>query len=103
MSVSDSHESQIGSYSVRLVRFIDDFFEDKRSLPFQFYFVNSLTSFDLLKNLSCMGHGRTGTIEENGLDKNLSSTLGKGHQEEGKSDYRVYKQHKRQCSAGKLD
>ena len=52
-----------------LERFIDDFPEDERSLPYQLFFDFLFTSFDLLQNLSHMGFVGTSTIQESRVGK----------------------------------
>ena len=42
------YENKIGSCSALLEMFVDELSEDKRSLPYQFYFDKLFTSFDLL-------------------------------------------------------
>ena len=71
---NNEYEIEIGSCSAPLARFNDDFPEDKRSRPYQFYFMILFTSFDLLNHLSSMGYGGTGKIRTNHLGITCPST-----------------------------
>ena len=81
--------ARASAFDSTLARFIDDLPEDKKSLPYQFYFDNLFTTFDLLNHLSSNGYGGRGTIRENRLGKTfpLPSVKTSKKKERGSIDF----------------
>lgn len=62
---NELNEKVFGKCAATVLKNIDSLPEDKRSLPYNIYFDNLFTSFELLKELKDRNYGATGTIRAN--------------------------------------
>ena len=62
---NQQNEKIFGKCAATLLKNIDALPEDKRLLPYNFYFDNLFTTFSLLKELKDRNYGATGTIRTN--------------------------------------
>ena len=58
-----------------LMLMIDDLPEEKKHMPYHFYFDNLFTGMNLLADLKDRGYAATGTIRDNRLPKQWSSNF----------------------------
>lgn len=59
------HQKEFGKATAPLIQLIDEMPEEKKILPYNFYFDNLFTSVKFLAYLKERGYGGTGTIREN--------------------------------------
>ena len=62
---NELNEKVFGKCAATVLKNIDSLSEDKRSLPYNIYFDNLFTSFQLLRELKDRKYGATGTIRAN--------------------------------------
>jgi len=70
INVNEFYEKLFGKATAPLLGIIDNLPENKKLLPYHFYFDNLFTTVDLLRFLKERGYYATGTIRENRIPKN---------------------------------
>ncbi|XP_033218482.1 piggyBac transposable element-derived protein 3-like [Belonocnema kinseyi] len=58
-------EKLVGKSAAPLLKMVENFPEEIKSLPFHFYVINLFTTFKLLSHMQQLGYGATGTLREN--------------------------------------
>ncbi|CAK1589238.1 unnamed protein product [Parnassius mnemosyne] len=63
------YEQHFEKCAAPLLTFIDEFTDEKKKMPYHFFFDNLFTSLNLLNYFRRQGYGATGTVRENHLQK----------------------------------
>lgn len=71
---NSEYEEKFGKAAAPLMLMIDDLPEEKKHMPYHFYFDNLFTGMNLLADLKDRGYAATGTIRDNRLPKQCHLT-----------------------------
>lgn len=83
----ENYEREFGKAAAPLVAMLDDLVVIDKNRPYDLYFDNLFTSFDLLVHLKNRGYRGTGTIRENRISKNCTLTEKKQLQKKERGEY----------------